>query len=644
MVKGEKRLDVQGLRALAILFVLGFHGHMGVGSGFVGVDVFFAISGFVITTTLVAQLDSTETPRLGAFYARRVKRLLPALGAMLTVVALVGVLLAPVRAVHLVPLTALAASVFGANVYAASLPQGYFSVNSNLDPLLHTWTLGVEEQFYLVFPLILLFAWRLGRRYSARAVCTVVVAVLTVGSFLLASAWSASDSNGAFYASPARAWEFGAGVLTALLAPFWSRVPTLVCSALAATALPIVVASAFAAPEAGSLAERLAPPVLATCALMAAGTRLNVVSFVLSRRPLTAIGDLSYSLYLWHWPLIVFGQALDPSARWIPPTAGILSFAPALFSFRYIENPIRRLPLTGRPVLRLAGICVAVPAAAATAMLHVSFVAPATYSPAAHEDLVMNCDNLAPLGDPSREHCNFRVPNSRGTVVLIGDSNAGQFTEPVLAAAHALHLDVDIVTYSSCAFVPLQLQESGCVRRNALSMKAMARVRPKLVVIAGRSDVMVNDRRVAIAGLGRTPTNSSSLKPRIYERALREELTGLDRLGIRSLVVHPVPRLHQDEQACAVVMLALGHCSGLLPRAQVDDELRPAVTAESRAARGIPLASVMSVESAICGTKRCAATRNGVPMYRDRDHLSVPGSRTLSGRFEAAIRQRLDRA
>src|SRR5690349_17767062 len=278
---------------------------MGIGSGFVGVDVFFAISGFVITSTLVAELERTQTLRLGAFYARRVKRLLPALAAMLTFVALFGVLLAPVRAVHLVPLTALAASVFGANVYAASLPQGYFSVSSNLDPLLHTWTLGVEEQFYLAFPLILLVAWRLGRRFSARAACTVAVAVLTVGSFLLATVWSASDSNGAFYASPARAWEFGAGVLTALLTPFWSRVPTLICSAIAAAGLPIVVASAFAAPEAGSLAARLAPPVLATCALMAAGTRLNVVSFILSRRPLTAIGDVSYSLYLWHWPFIV---------------------------------------------------------------------------------------------------------------------------------------------------------------------------------------------------------------------------------------------------------------------------------------------------------------------------------------------------
>jgi peptidoglycan/LPS O-acetylase OafA/YrhL len=644
MVKGEKRLDVQGLRALAILSVLGFHGHMGIGSGFVGVDVFFAISGFVITTTLVAELERTQSLRLGAFYARRVKRLLPALSAMLTVVALLGVALAPVQAVHLVPLTALAASVFGANVYVASLPQGYFSVSSSLDPLLHTWTLGVEEQFYLAFPLILVVSWRLGRRVTPRVACTLVVAALTVSSFLLADSWSKWDSTGAFYASPARAWEFGAGVLTALLAPLWSRIPSLVCSAIAAAGLPILVASAFAAPEAGSLAARLGPPVLATCALMVAGTRLNVISFLLGCRPLAAIGDLSYSLYLWHWPLIVFGQALDPSAGWIAPTAGILSFAPAVISYRYLENPIRRMPFRGRPVIRLAAVCVALPAAAATAVLHLSFVAPTSYSPAAHEDLATHCDGYAPLGDPTRRHCNIHVPNSRGIVVLIGDSNAGQFTEPVLNAAHALRLDVDIVTYSSCAFVPLRLHEPGCMRRNALSMKAMARVRPKLVVIAARSDVMVGDARVAIGSLGCALTSSSSLKPRLYQRALREELIDLDRLGIRSLVVHPVPRLRQDEAECAVVMLAIGRCSGLLSRRQVDDELRPAVTAEWRAVRGVPLASVMSVEDATCGKTTCSASRDGVPMYRDRDHLSVPGSLTLTARFEAAIRQRLGRA
>ena len=119
MMQGEKRLDVQGLRALAILFVLCFHGSLGVDRGFIGVDVFFAISGFVITTTLLAELERKQALRLGDFYVRRAKRLLPALGVMVTLVAVLGVVLAPVAVVHILPLTALAASIFGANVYSS---------------------------------------------------------------------------------------------------------------------------------------------------------------------------------------------------------------------------------------------------------------------------------------------------------------------------------------------------------------------------------------------------------------------------------------------------------------------------------------------------------------------------------------------
>lgn len=172
-------------------------------------------------------------------------------------------------------------------------------------------------------------------------------------------------------------------------------------------------------------------------------------------------------------------------------------------------------------------------------------------------------------------------------------------------------------------------------------MKAMARVRPALVLIAGRSDVVVGDGRIAIGRLGGALTSSPLLKQRIYEGALRQELFDLDRLDIRSLVIQPVPRLQQDEAECAVVMLALGRCSGSLPRDRVDDELRAAVMAESRAARGIRLASVMSIEDAICGKKSCSARRNGVPMYLDLNHLSVPGSLTLTARFQAAISRRL---
>ena len=236
-----KRLDIQGLRALAVLLVVAYHAGLPLQGGFIGVDVFFAISGFVITRMLVGELAETGELRLARFYARRVRRLLPALAVLLVAVALVGTLASPIASQRVGGLTGVWASIFAANAYLYNLGTGYFDLNASLDPLLHTWTLAVEEQFYLVFPALLLLGWRLRGRVGA----TLLVALASGCSFYLALRFSqayglagiAHPQRFAFYGSPTRAWEFGAGSLLALAAPLLGRLPWLLADGLGAAGL-----------------------------------------------------------------------------------------------------------------------------------------------------------------------------------------------------------------------------------------------------------------------------------------------------------------------------------------------------------------------------------------------------------------------
>ena len=316
----HKRADVQGLRALAVLLVVGYHAGLPLPSGFAGVDVFFVISGFVITATLVRELAGTGRLRLGAFYARRVRRLLPALTVVLVFVAAVGVLGSPIAAQKTAGLTGIAASLFSANFYLYHLGSGYFDVSAGLNPLLHTWTLGVEEQFYLVFPALLLASWKLGRR----ALAVVAVGGATALSFYLAYRYALAFPVGGvhdpqrfgFYASPSRAWEFGAGSLVALGVPLFRRIPFGLTDVVAAAGLAwlvvgLLVLDGRGVPSAGETALLVTGVALL---LVAGSGHGSLVARGLGARPAVWIGDLSYSWYLWHWPLIVFARALWPGS------------------------------------------------------------------------------------------------------------------------------------------------------------------------------------------------------------------------------------------------------------------------------------------------------------------------------------------
>ena len=654
----HRRADIQGLRALAILLVVAFHAGLPVPGGFSGVDVFFAISGFVITGTLLRELTSAGRIDLPRFYARRVRRLLPALALLVTVVAALGTLAAPLASQRTGALTGIAAAVFAANVYLYQLPTGYFDVSATLDPLLHTWTLAVEEQFYLVFPALLLLGWLALRARRGGAIA--VVAGVSVVSYVLAVelaggrsfAGVASPESFAFYSSPTRAWEFGLGALVALAAPWLMRLPARAAAIAGAAGLGAIALTAFAVRETSGDPRDVVLAVTGTCALLLAGSAgRGPVTRLLGTAPAVWIGNLSYSWYLWHWPLIVFARALWPETEGVAVAAAVLSLAPAWLSYRYLESPIRFGPrFRGRSVLALAAACVAVPVGASALLVgvhHALLRSPAVASwqvaRAMHADHTRGCNGPFDAGTLGR--CVWEADGARGRIALVGDSQAGQYTEPVVRAARRAGYETLVVTLNSCPVANVEAHGTAtpretCSRFNDGALSALTALRPNVVLLASRSDYYVGDPDVSLrpAGSARS-TRERGEKARLWQDGLGAVIERLNALGAHVVVIHPIPKLPAAPHGCAVLTILVKSCSGSVDRGAADRERQLAVAAERAAVAGATDATALGFDDMLCDDDRCSGAHAGTWTYRDINHLTVAGSLLLTDRFARVLRK-----
>ncbi len=343
------RPDIDGLRAIAVILVVNFHAFAdAMPGGFIGVDIFFVISGFLITGIIARELDRQRFS-LASFYARRIRRIFPALIVVLFATLVLGWLWMLPAAYAQLSADVFASAAFFSNI-ALLLQSGYFDIESSRKPLLHLWSLGIEEQFYLFWPLILMLAARLRMRLL------VVASVIGVTSFALNAALIGPNPVATFYLPFTRAWELLAG---AALALSWSRTDQTGAASnrRAATGLVLIVVAAAVLDVHSAFPGWWAVLPVTGGALLLSAPAAWGCRHVLASPPLVWIGLISYPLYLWHWPLLVFFGIIKFGSLTLPERELILlgSVLLAWLTYRFVELPFR----FGRPSkLRLATLCV----------------------------------------------------------------------------------------------------------------------------------------------------------------------------------------------------------------------------------------------------------------------------------------------
>lgn len=647
------RPEIEGLRAVAMLLVVAAHaGAPGFAGGFVGVDIFFVLSGYLITGLLLQEVHATGTVALARFYARRLLRLMPALLLMIGVTGVLGWLLLPAVEQSTQAVAATAAALWLSNVHFAFQGMDYFSPGSERNLFLHTWSLGVEEQFYIIWPLLFILTLCLWQRAESKPRLIALNRTLWLAlaaSFALGLYWAYTTPTLAFYMMPSRAWQFSLGALVFMHfgAPAFQpreapRKKTYSSWPAGWTGLGMIAAATLlldkSTPYPGLWA--LLPSIgTALILLPARHASPNAVHRWLALPPMQAIGRISYSWYLWHWPVLLLGAAVvDIYSAWNRAALVLLSLSIAAASWRYFEAPLRRQrQLVAKPRMAIfvsLGLMIASGSLAlrwgtsadtrSQSPEHLRFQAARTDAP---EIYAMGCDDWYQSAEV--RICSFGNKTAPRTAVAMGDSIGLQWFPAYAKVFAPPDWRLLVITKSACPMVDIPIfyprigrMYTECAEWRDSALEEVVTISPDILVLGS--------------------THTYDYTPAQWEQGTRQVLQRVADSTELILVMRSTPTLSFDGPSC------------LEPRSNLHERLNTgnACIGPAYSTRGqnvlvalekaiVPFqnARLLDLTKEVCPEGVCNAQVDGDAVFRDTQHLTSSFAESLANELASLVFQ-----
>ena len=663
----QYRREIDGLRAIAVLPVIFFHaGFETFSGGFVGVDVFFVISGYLITTIILADLDQGKFSIVN-FYERRARRILPAL-------FLVMLVCIPFAWFWLLPsdMKDFSQSLVAVSVFASNIlfwrESGYFDTAAELKPFLHTWSLAVEEQFYVLFPLFLMLFWRLGKRWILVTLGMVFVASLAVAQ------WAAyAKPAAAFYLLPTRGWELLIGAFAAFYLSkadrreFGTTVGELGGWLGVALIFYAVFAYSKATPFPGFYAL---VPTVGTVLIIFFATQQTIVGKFVGNRAFVGVGLISYSAYLWHQPLFAFARnvTLTEPSHTVFFVLSILALALAYLSWRFVETPFRRKLDVSRKNIFLGSLIFSSVFIAFGFFGRVSDGFKFRYGKGYDRFVLAQEDK-----NPRRAECHFSTvvfPSpqdycvlGRGKTIglLLGDSHADALAHSLSQALSAKNIALKSVTYSGCPPIDNVYRldrndEHKCYEINKQSFDyALSNPDIEYVVLLARWSVYLEEKHfdneeggvepgdfiaLDIVEDGLKQKNSYSQRRSKVAQAYKNSVQRLLDSGKKVILIYPIPEVGFDVPKRLTRLKRLGMKEEITTSYDVYTERNRKVLDIFNSIQGHDNFLVVRPDKIFCDAKhsgRCRTTNGSDILYYDDDHLTNIGAKFVAEEVVEAI-------